>query len=132
MSESTSDLLTTLEALRIELRALTDRVAKIEASNGAASSTTLASQANGAAAPVDAPAVKAQPANVEQSGTKAQDAVTPEKPEVIPEEIMLVISAAVAAFLGERPRIRQVRLVSSRTWATQGRVSIQASHLLNR
>ena len=34
----------------------------------------------------------------------------------------------VAAFLGERAHIRQIRLVSSTAWAQQGRVSIQASH----
>jgi methylmalonyl-CoA carboxyltransferase large subunit len=47
------------------------------------------------------------------------------------EERLLAISAAVAAFLGERVRIRQVRLLSSSTWAQQGRVSVQASHWLH-
>ena len=40
----------------------------------------------------------------------------------------LVIAAAVAAFLGERAHIRQVRLVASEAWAQQGRVSVMASH----
>jgi methylmalonyl-CoA carboxyltransferase large subunit len=48
----------------------------------------------------------------------------------ISEEIMLVIAAAVAAYLGERAHIRVVRLVPSNAWAQQGRVSIQASHRL--
>jgi hypothetical protein len=52
--------------------------------------------------------------------------------EVIPEEILLIISAAVAAYLGERPSIRQIRLISSPEWAHQGRVFIQASHNLAR
>lgn len=48
------------------------------------------------------------------------------------EEILLVISAAVGAFLGERVRVRQVRLISSPVWGLQGRASIQASHRLDR
>ncbi len=57
---------------------------------------------------------------------------TPEpKPEPIPEEILAAISACVAAFLGERVHIRQIRLVASPAWAQQGRVFIQASHRLH-
>ncbi|HBY59307.1 MAG TPA: hypothetical protein DEH78_05765 [Solibacterales bacterium] len=52
-------------------------------------------------------------------------------PEAISEETLLVISAAIAAFLGERAHIRSVRLISSRAWAQEGRVSIQASHRLH-
>lgn len=52
---------------------------------------------------------------------------TPDPPE-IQEEILLAISAAVAAFLGKRGHIRQIRLASSMAWAQQGRASIQASH----
>jgi len=50
--------------------------------------------------------------------------------ESITEEEVLAISAAVAAFLGVRAHIRQIRLVSTNAWAQQGRVSIQASHRL--
>jgi methylmalonyl-CoA carboxyltransferase large subunit len=50
--------------------------------------------------------------------------------EQISEETLLVIAAAVAAYLGERAHIRVVRLVPSHAWAQQGRVSIQASHQL--
>ena len=52
--------------------------------------------------------------------------------EAIPEEILLAISAAVAAYLGERAHIRAVRLVSTTRWSQEGRVSIQASHRLQR
>ena len=52
------------------------------------------------------------------------------QPAEISEEVMLVIAAAVAAYLGERAHIRVVRLASSNAWAQQGRVSIQASHRL--
>jgi methylmalonyl-CoA carboxyltransferase large subunit len=51
---------------------------------------------------------------------------------LISEEKLLAISAAVAAFLGERVRIRQIRLIRSNAWAQQGRVSVQASHWLHR
>ena len=44
------------------------------------------------------------------------------------EEDMLAISAAVAAFLGVRARIRQVRLVHSSAWAQVGRMGTHASH----
>jgi methylmalonyl-CoA carboxyltransferase 12S subunit len=51
---------------------------------------------------------------------------------VLSEERLVAISAAVAAFLGERVRIRQIRLLRSNAWAQQGRVSVQASHWLHR
>ena len=44
------------------------------------------------------------------------------------EEDMVAISAAVAAFLGVRARIRQVRLVHSSAWAQVGRIGTHASH----
>jgi methylmalonyl-CoA carboxyltransferase large subunit len=51
-------------------------------------------------------------------------------PSGITEEELLAVSAAIAAFLGVRAHIRQIRLLSSNAWAQQGRVSIQASHSL--
>ena len=44
------------------------------------------------------------------------------------EELLVVIGAAIAAFLGKKARIRQIRLLGTTTWAQQGRVTIQASH----
>jgi len=58
-------------------------------------------------------------------------AAEPAAHAVLSEERLLAISAAVAAFLGERVRIRQIRLVGSSAWAQQGRVSVQASHWLH-
>ena len=46
----------------------------------------------------------------------------------IPSEIILAISAAVAAFLGKRASIRQIRLTGTTPWAQQGRATVQASH----
>ncbi len=43
-------------------------------------------------------------------------------------ELLTAISAAVAAYLGEEPRIRSIRLVRSSAWAQQGRATIQASY----
>jgi methylmalonyl-CoA carboxyltransferase 12S subunit len=51
-------------------------------------------------------------------------------PEGITEEEVLAISAAVAAYLGVRAHIKQIRLIGGNAWAQQGRVSIQASHRL--
>jgi methylmalonyl-CoA carboxyltransferase large subunit len=51
-----------------------------------------------------------------------------EEAEPLSEELLVVISAAVAAFLGKRPHIRQIRLLGSSAWAQQGRATIQASH----
>ncbi len=67
---------------------------------------------------------------LEHPALAATEAPKPAAPEPISEEIMLVIAAAVAAYLGERAHIRVVRLVPSHAWAQQGRVSIQASHHL--
>lgn len=52
-------------------------------------------------------------------------------PEGSSEEDMLVIAAAVAAFLGVRARIRQVHLVHSSAWAQVGRVGVHASHRIH-
>lgn len=61
-------------------------------------------------------------------------APAPVAAEVTPE-ILMVLSAAVAAFLGKRARIKSARLRPagpdmSSAWAQQGRVFVQASHNL--
>jgi methylmalonyl-CoA carboxyltransferase large subunit len=50
--------------------------------------------------------------------------------EELSEEIILVLSAAIAAYLGKKAPIRQIRLLRSDAWAQQGRTTIQASHAL--
>jgi methylmalonyl-CoA carboxyltransferase large subunit len=50
--------------------------------------------------------------------------------EGLSEELVLVLSAAVAAYLGKRAPIRSIRLLGSAGWAQQGRLTIQASHAL--
>lgn len=113
MVDVNADVLQAIEELRTELRTVSERLARIEASGA---KTKLA------------------PVVVEPAIVKSPEpARAPDLPiEAISEEILLVISAAVAAFLGERAHIRQVRLISSGGWALQGRVFIQASHSLSR
>ncbi len=60
-------------------------------------------------------------------------APAPVAAEMTPE-LLMVLTAAVAAFLGKRARIKSARLKSgpeqSSAWAQQGRVFVQASHNL--
>ena len=80
--------------------------------------------------------LRAQVADLRARLQRIEQPETPPPPPIVPEElspeILTVISAAVAAFLGERGHIRAVRLVGSARWAQEGRVSIQASHRLDR
>jgi methylmalonyl-CoA carboxyltransferase large subunit len=48
-------------------------------------------------------------------------------PEVS-EEVLLAISAACAAYLGERAKIKQVHLRRGSGWASQGRAAAQQQH----
>jgi methylmalonyl-CoA carboxyltransferase large subunit len=60
----------------------------------------------------------------------SQPPLTTAEDENLSEELVIVISAAIAAYLGKKPRIRQIRLLGGPAWAQQGRVTIQASHAL--
>ena len=48
-------------------------------------------------------------------------------PEVS-EDVLLAISAAIAAYLGKRATIKQVHLRRGSTWAATGRVAAQEMH----
>jgi methylmalonyl-CoA carboxyltransferase large subunit len=89
-----------IKALEDELNELRQRVEKLEA-------LLAASKTASPAAPV-------------QPNKEAEQEITP--------EIVLAISAAVAAFLGKRASIRQIRLSGESPWAMQGRATVQASH----
>jgi methylmalonyl-CoA carboxyltransferase 12S subunit len=95
-----------LEQIQAQLAALSERVAQLEAGG-----------------------VKQPPAEAEPAPPLVQETPTPiaAKPEIAEEEL-LAISAALGAYLGVRVHIRHIRLLSSRAWSQQGRVSIQASH----
>jgi uncharacterized protein YkwD len=87
------------------------------------------------AAQVAIPAAEPAPAAVPASAAAAT-AVASEPPpsEQLDDEILAVLTAAVAAFLGKTVRIRRARLMGplqpSNAWAQQGRVYVQASHNL--
>ncbi len=95
-SNDLARLLEAVEALRLEVARLSERVSAIESA---------------APAPTSAPA------------SEADAAIGP--------ELVYVISAAVAAFLGKRAHVRQIRLLGSDAWAQQGRITVQASHRLD-
>ena len=95
------ELFATLRELRDEVRGLSRRVAELEGCLAAAGIRPPA-----APPPVAAPAPAAG----------------------ITEDELLAISAAVAAYLGVRAHIRQVRLIHSTTWGQIGRLNVHASH----
>jgi methylmalonyl-CoA carboxyltransferase 12S subunit len=90
------------KSLEAELEALRERVEKLEALVAAA--TKAATAADGS------------------------NGVKPPPKQEISTEIIIAISAAVAAFLGKRASIRQIRLTGETPWAQQGRATVQASH----
>ncbi len=92
-----------LEALRQEVARLHDRVTVLEKVAASKSTAALESAHISAAPPVA---------------------------DGLSEELVLVIGAAVAAYLGKKAPIRQIRLLGSAGWAQQGRLTIQASHAL--
>lgn len=122
MAKKASSGKTDVQALLERIEALEARIRRLEGDHDAA----VAAAADFAV--TAAPAVEARPAATppQERAAVTERAAAP-APEVS-EEILLVISAAVAAFLGERAHVRQVRLVHSDAWAQQGRVSVMASH----
>ncbi|NTW94882.1 MAG: hypothetical protein HGB27_09415 [Chlorobiaceae bacterium] len=56
---------------------------------------------------------------------------TPEQEPEITPELLIIMSASIAAYLGKNVRIRRARFISDQgqsSWSQQGRVSIQSSH----
>ena len=114
MSDPDAD---TIAQLRAELARLAGRLAALEAAGAEA-----AVPGGGAGAGADTrPATAVSP---------AATATPPPSEAAIPDEMLIVIAAAVAAYLGSKPRIRQVTLLGSTAWAQQGRATIQASHMM--
>ncbi|MBI4907892.1 MAG: hypothetical protein HY820_29980 [Acidobacteria bacterium] len=105
-----NELLQVMEQLREQISRLTLRVEQLE--GVAATPVKAAAPAEGVPAGQAAPAAESAP-------------------ETLSPETVLVIAAAVAAYLGKRGHIRHIRLLTSTPWAQQGRVSIQASHQLD-
>ena len=53
-----------------------------------------------------------------------------EQQEITPE-LLMIMSASIAAYLGKNVRIRKARFISEQgqsSWSQMGRVSIQSSH----
>ena len=53
-----------------------------------------------------------------------------EQQEITPE-LLMIMSASIAAYLGKNVRIRKARFISEQgpsSWSQMGRVSIQTSH----
>ena len=109
---ATKDLAEILEKVQAQLAALSERVERLESGMQPAQTAETESVPS-APEPVQAP-----------------PAPEPPQPELTDEEL-LAVSAALAAYLGVRIRIKQIRLLSSHSWAQQGRVWIQASHKLH-
>ena len=108
-----TELADLIQELRAEVRTLADRVAALERHAGAVVAAAVTPAAT---------VVTAAPA-----GSATSAAASSVRPEPT-EEDLLVIAAAVAAFLGVRARIRQVRLIQSTAWAQVGRATVHASH----
>jgi hypothetical protein len=86
--------------------------------------------------PSSQPATPAASKAGEAPSATAAEPVRPAASEVegVSPETLLVIAAAVAAYLGEKVHVRRARLITTdaSVWAQQGRVFIQASHNLQR
>jgi methylmalonyl-CoA carboxyltransferase large subunit len=120
MKSDTVDLtkvIDALEGLSRELSRLGQRVAALEAA---------------ATSPVPTAAMVKTEAETKAPGlAPSPPPARPAVAEGLSEELILVIGAAIAAFVGKRAHIRQIHLIGSFPWAQQGRVMIQASHALS-
>jgi len=101
-----------------QLSQLADAVKALEARLGEPAAAVVAAPA--------APVVATAPTTPEPT--------VPEKEEITPE-MLVVIAAAVTAFLGKKVRIRSAKMLRSTSgvqnpWSQQGRALIQASHNL--
>ncbi|MDR3622025.1 MAG: hypothetical protein P4L85_21935 [Paludisphaera borealis] len=102
-----ADVLKALASIQNELAKLGERVAALESSAHAKTATATT------------------PAAAPSTTTKAH------ADESLSDELVLILGAAVAAFLGKKAHIRRIQVLGSTAWAQQGRVTIQASHALN-
>ncbi|MCH8611741.1 hypothetical protein [Arsenicicoccus dermatophilus] len=62
---------------------------------------------------------------------EALEAVVGARADEVPSEVLLAISAAVAAYLGKRATVKQVHLRRGSAWSAQGRSDIQHSHQIH-
>jgi len=88
-----------------------------------------------AQAPAVQPLPKAEPAPVSQAYAPAPAVQPSEKSAEVSPEVLVMIAAAVTAFLGKKVRIRSAKMLQTpyeivNPWVQQGRVVVQASHNL--
>jgi len=81
------------------------------------------------------PAVQSAAASVARVEPTAPTTAGMPQPEEISSEMLVVMAAAVTAFLGKKVRIRSAKMMQSpyeivNPWSQQGRVVVQASHNL--
>jgi methylmalonyl-CoA carboxyltransferase large subunit len=105
-----AELQETLSEILSKMKDLADRVTRIEKVAAGKSAT---------------------PAPLPQVATPMPASAPPIVEAGISDEEVVAISAAVAAYLGVRAHIRQIRVIHSHAWAQQGRVTVQASHRLS-
>jgi methylmalonyl-CoA carboxyltransferase 12S subunit len=119
-----------------DLRLSTDRQLSALANTVKALETRVAGLAPGPPAAIPRPAapVAVSAAKSEATIPAAAPTVARKQDEVTPE-MLVVIAAAVTAFLGKKVRIRTAKMLQSpyeivNPWSQQGRVFVQASHNL--
>jgi methylmalonyl-CoA carboxyltransferase 12S subunit len=59
---------------------------------------------------------------------EASHADGPHVPTAVSPDVVLAISAAVAAYLGKQAKVRQIHLSGGAGWAQEGRAAVMASH----
>ena len=95
----------------------------MEERNNDMSAQLIALRAQIAALSEELNSLRSEVMALKQSAAQCTAAAAP-----VSEEDVIAISAAVAAFLGVRARVRQVRLLHSNAWAQVGRIGTHASH----
>jgi methylmalonyl-CoA carboxyltransferase large subunit len=112
-----------INALAATVKELERRVA------GLSSELSQAVKTEPVSVPVSAPVVPVAAATpvVRSSPVREEEEITP--------ELLVVMAAAVTAFLGKKVRIRSAKMLQSpyeivNPWSQQGRVFVQASHNL--
>lgn len=112
-----------INALAATVKELERRVA------GLSSELSQAVKTKPVSVPVSAPVVPVAAATpvVRSSPVREEEEITP--------ELLVVMAAAVTAFLGKKVRIRSAKMLQSpyeivNPWSQQGRVFVQASHNL--
>ncbi|NTW53443.1 MAG: hypothetical protein HGB15_01490 [Chlorobaculum sp.] len=62
---------------------------------------------------------------------ETKETVREDEQQEITPELLMIMSASIAAYLGKNVRIRRARFISEQgqsSWSQMGRVSIQSSH----